>query len=195
MKKLLSLILCLMLCLPALAMAETAAEPALELFTVDFGTFTMGLGENDQYQVAESLASNTLYAIVYINPDPTALTQDSINVVWTTDDVAMEITLVGGIEKYGELVLQNASTQYTSMGIKMTNASVVISEFDGTTGYIITSCTMDYTGAGVDLVCPLYQMQAFFCDVQGGHYIFTLTSSSYETLASMTAYLDTVAFK
>ena len=189
MKKLLSLILCLMLCLPAAAMAETA------LWTTDFGTFTMGIAENDQYQVAAGLTNNALYAMIYIDYDPYATTHDSITVAWTTDNIASEINLVGGIEEYGKLVLQNASAQYTSMGIKMTNESVVDASYDGSTGWILTSCIMDYTAAGIDLVTPLYQMQMFFCDVQGGHYIFTLTGTTYEAVSDMTAYIGTLQFK
>lgn len=198
MKKLLSLILCLMLCLPAMAMAEAeaaATETSVQLYPIDFGTFTMSIGENDQYQVAAELASNTVYAIIYVNYDPTAVIADTLNVVWTTDDVPGEIEYAGSITKYGELGLQEASTLYTSMGIKMSNESVIAAEFDGTSGYILTSCTMDYTGAGYDLVTPLYQMQMIYCGVQGGTYIFTLTADTYSDLVAMTDYLDTLSFK
>ena len=54
MKKLISLILSLMLALSACAMAETTT-------TVDFGTFTMQLAPNDQYDVAPTMADSELY--------------------------------------------------------------------------------------------------------------------------------------
>lgn len=194
MKKLISLLLCLLLCLPAVALGETT-EPMKELWTTDFGTFTMGIADGDQYQVAEGQTSNVLHAIIYVDYDPTALTQDNITVIWTTDNIPSEINMVGGMEAYGELVLKNAEPQYTSMGIKMLDAKVVDATFNGNTGWILTSCMMDYTGAGIDLVTPLYQMQMFFCDVQGGHYLFTLTSTSYEGISDLTTYIGTVQFK
>lgn len=193
MKKLLSLMLCLMLCLPVLAVAETAAEPVL--YTIDFGYFTMDLGENDQYQVAAERASNTVYAMIYVDYDRANTTHDTINVVWSTDDVQGEIEMVGGIQKYAELVLQNAEAQYTTMGIKMTDAQVLSAIFEEQVGATVTSCTMNYTAAGVDLVTPLYQMQVFYCMEEASTYILTLTSASFEKLQSMLSYLDTIEFK
>lgn len=192
MKKVILLCLCLMLCLPMLAMAETAEA---KRYTVDFGTFTMSLGENDQYQVAETMTNNKVYAIIYTDYDPSALLHDSINVVWSTDDVPGEIAMVGGIQKYAELILQNAHTQYTTMGIKMTDAKVINAAFEDSEGATLTYCVMDYTAAGVDLVTPLYQMQLFVCDAEDGNYIFTLSSTTLDGLEKLLAYTENIDFK
>lgn len=191
MKKFLALMLCLMLCLPAAALAEA---PAL-LYPVDFGTFTMNLSATDQYQVGDTMTSNELYAMIYTDYDPYETTHDSINVVWSQDNFTLEIALMGGIQKYAEAVLEGAESQYSAMGIKMTNAVVLDAGFGDNRGYTVTSCMMDYTNAGINLVTPLYQMQLLFCNVHGGNYIFTLTSSTYEGLDVLTAYIDTLQFK
>ena len=193
MKKLLSLILCLMLLLPVMAAAEAAA-PVLP-YTLDFGTFTMNVGANDRYEMAETMTSNQLYAIIYVDYDPNATITNSINVVWTSDDIGAEINMIGGMEKYAELVMQNAQTMYSSMGINMTDGVILMTEWADGIGCSVTSCNMDYSGAGVDLVTPLYQMQALFCNREDGDYIFTLTAASMEQLVSMASYLDTIQFK
>ena len=191
MKKLLSIILCLMLLLPVLAAAEVAVLP----YTIDFGPFTMNLGANDYYEVADSMVSNQLYAIIYVDYDENALVTPTINAVWSSDNLAQEINLIGGMEKYADLVQENAKSMYASMGITMSNVSVLMTEWEDNIGYSLTSCTMDYTGAGVDMVTQLYQMQALFCNLEGGSFIFTLTSNDMNQLITMASYLDTLQFK
>ena len=46
MKKLISLLLCLLLCLPAVALGETT-EPMKELGASDSGTVTLGIADGD----------------------------------------------------------------------------------------------------------------------------------------------------
>lgn len=188
MKKLLSLILCLMLALSACAMAETAA-------TVDFGTFTMDLGPNDQYEVADAMNPNQVYAIIYPNYDPNAAFTNSINVLWTTSDLAAEVKQCGGMDKYAQLVIQSAKSQYTAQGISTLNASVMASDMDDKTAVSITTYTLDYSAAGVDMVTDLYQMQALFFNAANDNYLFTLTAHTLEELQAMSAYLDTLTFK
>ena len=78
MKKLLSIMLCLMLLLSGLALAESDALP--ELYTIDFGYFTMGLTANDTYRVAAERQDNTAYAIIYPNYDAANPSPSNINV-------------------------------------------------------------------------------------------------------------------
>lgn len=187
MKKLLSLILCLMLALSACAMAETAA-------TVDFGPFTMDLGPNDQYEVASTMADSQLYAIIYPDYDPNATFTNTINAVWTASDLAAEVKLVGGVEMYAQYILQSAESQYAASGIAMSNATVMATQMDDKTAAIITSYTLDYTGAGVDFVADLYQMQALYFNAADDNYTFTLTAATLEELQALSAYLDTLVF-
>ena len=192
MKKLLVFILCLALCMPALAMAE-AAETT-ELYTIDFGTFTMDLAGDDYYEVADEMVSNELFAIIYPHYDPNATTFDNINIVWCEEDAAAEITLYGA-EEYAKLVQDMAAPQFESMGIQMSNPQVLSAIMEDNIYVSITYSELDYTAAGVELVTPQYQMQVYFCFGEAGTYIFTFTAISMEQLEAISAYVDGVFFK
>ncbi len=103
--------------------------------------------------------------------------------------------MIGGMEKYAEIVQENAKSMYASMGIIMSDISVIMTEWEDDIGCSITSCTMDYTGTGIDMVTTLYQMQALFCNLEGGNFIFTLTTNDMNQLVTMASYLDTLQFK
>ena len=188
MKKLISLVLCLMLALPAFALAETTT-------TVDFGPFTMAVKPNDYYEVADTMTSNTVYLMLYSDYFMTGTTTNNLNVVYTEDNLALQLLLVGGMEKYAELTLQQADAQYKTMGIKMSNPQVLYAAKEGNEGGFIISSTLDYTGAGIDLVLTLYQMTAMFIDTPSGDFLITLTADSMDKLSEMTNYLDSVEFK
>lgn len=188
MKKLISLILCLMLALSACAMAETTTS-------VDFGTFTMQLAPNDQYEVAPTMTDGQLYAMIYLDYDPNATFHNTINVVWTATDLAAEVKSVGGMDKYAEMVMQATKPQYNAMGITMKGGSVLVTNMDDKNAASITTFTLDYTGAGVDLVTDMYQMQVLFFNGTGDNYIFTLTTQTLDQLEALSVYLDNVTFK
>lgn len=190
MKKLLSLILCLM-ALFTCALAETET---VELYTIDFGAFTMDLGENDYYEVAEEMVANNVYAIIYPNYDPTAATFDNINITWLDMDLAPIVRLAGA-EPYAQMVLEAAAPQYESMGIKMNKAELLSAVFEENVFVTITACELDYAGAGVDLVSPLYQMQVYFCQGEGGTYVFTVSATTMESLEALSTYVDGVVIK
>lgn len=187
MKKLISLVLCLMLALPAFALAEST--------TVDFGTFAMELGPNDRYEVADAMTESQLYAIIYPNYDPNATFTNSINVVWSARDLAAEIKSVGGMEQYAQYVMQSAEQQYKASGITMSNGAVLSAQMDSATAVSLTTYTLDYTGAGVDMVADLYQLQVLFFNGAADNYIFTLTAHTQEEVMALSAYLDTLTFK
>lgn len=193
MKKLLSIILCMMLCLPVLALAEDITE-APELYTVDFGTFTMNLGANDYYETAEEMVNGTVYAIIYPNLDPNAMIADNINIVWTQADATSEIQTIG-TEKYAQLVLDVAKPQFEAMGIQMNNGQVLSAILEENVFASITYSELDYSGAGVELVSPQYQMQVYFLLGEGGTYVFTITATTMEQLEALSAYVDGVVFK
>ena len=187
MKKLLALILCLMLAFSTCAMAATTA--------VDFGTFTIDLGPNDQYEVADTMTDGQLYALISPNYDPNATFTSTINVVWTSGNLRSDINTLGGMDAYAQLVMNNANAQYSEMGIVMSNYTLMRTFIDDETAGALTSYTLDYTKAGVDMVTNLYQMQALFFNGANDNYIFTLTAYTIEELEVMSAYLDTVTFK
>lgn len=164
-----------------------------ESYTVDFGTFTMNLGANDYYETAEEMVNNAVLAIIYPNYDPNALVMDNINIVWSQADATAEIQSIGA-EKYAQLVLDIAKPQFEALNIKMSNAQVLSAVMEENAFVSVTCCELDYTGAGVDLVTPQYQLQAYYLLGEGGTYVFTLTSTSVEQLDVLSAYLDSVVF-
>ena len=192
MKKLFSLLLCLVLFLPVMAMAENQIEA--DVFTIDFGDFTMVLHDGDYYELAPTKTNNAVYAMVYPAYDATAATHDNFNVVWSAQDASPVIAMYGA-ETYAKLLLQTFEAQYKSMGIKMTDGQVIAARYEDGVGAFITSCNMDYTGAGYALVTPMYQLQAYFCFAEQGSYIFTFTAVSLDELDALSSYLDTVVFK
>ncbi|MGN0753849.1 MAG: hypothetical protein ACI4ME_05260 [Aristaeellaceae bacterium] len=192
MKKLFSLLLCLVLFLPVMAMAENQIET--DVFTIDFGDFTMVLHDGDYYEIASTKTSNAVYAMVYPAYDATAVTHDNFNVVWSAEDASPVISLYGA-ETFAKLMIQTYEAQYKTMGIKMTDAQVIAAKYEDGVGAFVTSCFMDYTDTGYELVTPMYQLQAYFCFAEQGTYIFTFSSVSFDELETLSSYLDTVVFK
>lgn len=191
MKKIASLLLALAMLLPVLAMAETAVEPAV--YTFDFGTFTIDLAETDYYQVAEEMTDNAVYLQVYPGYDANNTMHPNFNVVWASQDPSAIINLYGA-ENYAKLGQEAAKQQYEQMGITVTDAQVLSAEFEDNAGAFLTFSTLDYTGMGVELVSPVYQLQVFMCMGDAGTYIFTFSADTLEKVEEMSAYLDTVVF-
>lgn len=192
MKKLLSLLLCLALLLPVMALAETATTAERQV--VDFGDFTISLLEGDLYEVADEKTSNALYAIVYPAYDETAASHENFNIVWSAEDASPVIALYGA-ETYAQLLMQSYQAQYEAMGIKMTDGQVLSARFEDNTGVFLTFANLDYTGMGYDLLSPVYQMQVYTCDSEEGTYIFTFTATDLEALEALSSYLDYIEFK
>ena len=191
MKKIASLLLALAMLLPMLAMAETATEPTMHTF--DFGVFMIDLAETDVYQVAEELSDNALYLQVYPDYNPNNVMHPNFNFVWTSQDPSAIIKLYGA-ENYAKLAQEQAKAQYEQMGIAVTDAQVLSATFEDDIGAFFTVSTRDYTGMGVDLVSPVYQLQVFMCMGDAGTYIFTFSADTLEKVEAISAYLDTVVF-
>ncbi len=191
MKKIASLLLALAMLLPMLAMAETAAAPAVSTF--DFGAFTIDLSEADYYQVADEMTDNAVYLQVYPAYDANNTMHPNFNVVWASQDPSAIIKLYGA-ENYAKLGQEAAKQQYDQMGITVTDAQVLSATFEDGVGAFLTVSTLDYTGMGVALVTPVYQLQVFMCMGDAGTYIFTFSADTLEKVEEISAYLDTVVF-
>lgn len=190
MKKLFALLLCLALFLPAMALAETEAT----VYTLAFDGFTIDLGENDYYEVAETKENNQVYLIVYPNYDPEAGTSDNFNIVWYNGDATAELTTWEPTE-YAAMILEAAKPQYEALGIKLNKAEVLDATYEDGVYVSMTYCELDYTGAGYDLVLPNYQMQFYICLSETDTYIITMTATTYEALEPMMGYLDAIEFQ
>ena len=93
------------------------------------------------------------------------------------------------------LVQQAAQKQYNEMGISMTDLQVLNTYQEGNLSVMLTSANMDYTGMGIDLAAPTYQMQLYLCGGEAGCYIFTITANTLEDVTAIAPYLDTIKFK
>lgn len=188
MKKLLALLLCLTLCMPVMALAETA------VYTLPFDGFTIDLGGNDYYEVAEAKASNQVYLIVYPNYDPEAESTDNFNIVWYNGDASGELAAYAPVE-YATLILEGAKSQYEALGIKLNKAEVLEATYEDGVYVSVTYSELDYTGMGYNLVLPNYQMQFYLCLTETDTYIITMTATTMEGLEAMLPYLDTLSFE
>lgn len=189
MKKLLALILCLFLCLPALA---DSGMP--NLVTVDFGPFTMSIGENDYYGIADTMTSNAIYAEVYKDYYLTGNTVTNMNVIYSADDIAAQIASVNGIENYGKLVLHEAGAQLQAAGYVFSNAQLQYAQFENNIGFIAYSYSLAAANAPEQAVF-LHAGQVIHCRSARENYIFSLTSNNEEEMEILGAYVATVAFK
>lgn len=188
MKKLLSIILCLALFLPVMAMAETAVEP--ELFTIDFGYFTMDLGANDLYQIAAERQDNTAYAIIYPNYDAANPSPCNINVVWGASDFSLQVKLFGA-SLYAQSMLQSTANLYQSMGYTLSNQQIHEAVMEN--GIFSTTFSYDLTAGAQTMT--LYQKMNYYFQGENGVYAFTITAHSPEELAALDFYYDHIVIK
>lgn len=188
MRKLITLLVCLVLCMPALALADATAVPAT--YPVDFGDFTMTLKETDMYQQGVK-QNNEVLAMIYPDYDETAIFSANLGIVWNMADASAELAQTPP-EDFAQAVLAQAQTQFQSLGLLPTNFQVF--EADYTEGVLsIGYCfDIDYSPLGVDLSATIYQRQSYLCLGGAGTYIFNMTAGSMEDLALMDFYLDSI---
>lgn len=189
MKKLLSLILCLMMLLPGLALAEET-DVLPELYAVDFGYFTMGLTANDYYQIAAERENNTAYAIIYPSYDAADSSPSNINVVWSNEDFSMRVKIFGA-SLYTQSLLQSTANLYQSMGYTLTNPQIHEAEYDGN----IYTTTFSYDLVAGEQSMTMYQKQNYYFYGEEGVYAFTITANTPEELAALDFYFDYIVIK
>lgn len=189
MKKFVSLILCLLLCLPAAALAETTTDT----LTVDFGEFTMELGPNDAYQI-DPIAENEIFAIVYPDFDPNAEAMANFNVVWTSESPDNDLRLYGA-ETYANAMIEQTAAYMQQVGIKLETYELLSATYEDGIATFFTHMVADYTGIGVPITLEQYQLQVYCIHESDSVYIFTFTAGTAEELEAMLPYLDTIRFK
>ena len=192
MKKLLALLVCLAFCLPLMAYAEAAST--LEQYTVDCGDFTIDLFADDLYSIAQEKTDSAAYAIICPAYDETSATHDFILVIWFDIDFPSFIAECG-LEHYADTALQEFKDQFARFGAKTTDEQVLRAVMEDDVCEILIYANMDFTGAGNDLVTPMYNLQIFTYDAEYGTYLFTCELFSMDALEAMYSYLDSVTFK
>lgn len=191
MKKLLALLLCAALCLPVLALAETAVET----YTVDFEDFTLTLTEYDIIQRAPTKVSDELLAMIYVNYDESKTAQDNFNVVWCNYDNTSSISSYASVDDYGNALLTSNVNALKAAGFGISNEKLLHARAEGPLAAFMTVYDVDYSALGLDLVLTQYQMQVTYTLSADSSYIFTFTSATMEGLEALTAYMDAIDFK
>lgn len=191
MKKLLALLLCAMLCLPVLALAE----PAVDTYTVDFDDFTLTLTEYDVIQRAPTKVNGELLALIYVDYDESNATHDNFNIVWCDYDNTSSIATFPSAEAYGEELLKANVAAMESVGFTVSNAKLLHARAEGPIAAFTTVIDVDYSALGVDLVLTQYQMQVFYTLDDNNSYVFTFSSATLEGLEALANYMDAIDFK
>ena len=88
-------------------------------------------------------------------------------------------SIVAGLEQYN---------------VKATKAELLAASYEDGVAFFTTHMTLDYTGAGINLVTDQYQSQVYYCFGSEGTWIVTLTSSTLENLIALYDYLDYITF-
>ena len=191
MKKLLALLLCAILCLPVLALAE----PAVDTYTVDFDDFTLTLTEYDVIQRAPTKVSDELLAMIYVNYDENNATHDNLNIVWCDYDNTSSIATFPSAEAYGEELLKANVAAMESVGFTVSNEKLLHARAEGPIAAFTYVTEVDYSALGLDLVLTQYQMQVFYTLDDNNSYVFTFSSATLEGLEALAAYMDAIDFK
>lgn len=191
MKKLLALLLCAMLCLPVLALAE----PAVDTYTVDFDDFTLTLTEYDAIQRAPTKVSDELLAMVYVNYDESNATHDNFNIVWCDYDNTSSIATFPSAEAYGNALLAANVKALKDAGFSVSNEKLLNARAEGPIAAFMYVTDVDYSALGLDLVLSQYQMQVFYTLDANNSYVFTFSSATLEGLEALANYMDAIDFK
>lgn len=189
MKKLLSVLLSLMLLMPAAALAQTAEETV----TVDFDDFTLELGANDVYETGEKV-SNKVLVQVYADYDPNAGMADNFNIVWSDGDITVALDEVG-IEAYARAMMEGTAGELESMGLALPEYRLIDVVYENGVASVCTYMIVDYSGIGYPIQTAMYQLQVYLPQPDASTYVITFTSATEEGLNRLTGYLDAIVFK
>ena len=190
MKKLVSLLLCIALMLPVLALAEGAAE----WVTLDYEDFSMQVKSTDILQQGEKSNGSVLFTLYpdYADAD---VFHSNINCAWISND----LTGLGGMSAraYAQMVLDAAKQQFSAQNIACQNEQIISYELseDGTELSLLFSYDLDYSAAGHNLQTTLYQLQLYAMLGDKGTYMFTFSATDMATLENMLVYAQTVELK
>ena len=193
MKKIFAVVLCLMMLLPAFAMAE--AVPAENWVTVDLGDFTMNMIDTDILQRGEK-AEGQLIFIAYPGYDENDASHDNMNCAWTSDTMeGIEEATQDDVNAFAQQVLDSIKDQTVAQGLAVENEQLLNAVYEDGALIVYYYMECDYSAMGIDLQTQLYQMQIYLI-TDDGTYIFSLTSSTPDgVLNQLNNYFATIQFK
>ena len=175
--------------------APAAAAANTNMTTHAFEGFSIALGDNDHYELAEDRVSNSVYLTVYPNYDEENQTPDSLNVVWYNGDASAELEAYEPLE-YAALILDNVKETYALVDVYMNNEQVYEASYENHTYMSLTYYELDFSEPlGYELIVPSYQMQFYICMSATDTYIITLTATTADGLQTLLPYLDTLSFE
>lgn len=194
MRKLISVILALCLCILPLALAETSTSE--ESLTQDFGDFTMDIPMSMQGSIGEKV-NNQLYFILYDNYDPNANFNNSLNCVWT--DAYTDFSTIDFEGEYAPAVIQLTLETMSTAGVIVENPMLLTTDtadLNGKTAYLMAySYNADYSQLGMDYQTTLYTLQTYVSDEAMGSYTFTITTNDLNNIETLDALMDSIQWK
>lgn len=189
MKPLLALLLCLALCLPVFALAETAAQTQ----TIDLTDFTMEIGTDAMYEVFSERQEGMPAAIIYPSYDPTRLDAPNISIIWSAGNMIalLQEELGMGMDAYADMMLSYLAGSFTQYGGQVVRQEVTACDFTENDGYFsLLVITQD---AEPDAQPEEYHITFHYRWFDGsGSYIFYLIAPSSEDMALLEACIDTI---
>lgn len=177
MKRLFSILLVVCLMLSGLALAEEPAatvEP-VPMATHDFGDFTMSFPETMTWREAEEKVSGQGFFDLYPDYVEGALWNNRMSIAW--DETVIDIANADP-SAAADAQLANFVGNLQNSGCTVSNATVLQASLEEQDGKAVLSmiyaATVDYTGAGIDLVMDAFTLQGMCSDPAFGTYMFTI---------------------
>ncbi len=188
MRKLCSLLLVFALILGCSALAED------NLVEHDFGHFTLAIPADAMGTITDEITANVPFITIYENYDENALFNSSLDCVW--NEVRIDFSAVEP-DAYAQSILDSLVTQFTSMGLGISDAAVMDPIYADKGGADMFSCliymVVDYTALGIDLKTPTYTLLSMRSDdAVGGSYSFTVTSDDLDNCTMLRSITDSI---
>lgn len=189
MKKILSLVLCLMMLLPIVALGES------EYVTMDIGDYTMDVLPTDICLTGAKTDGGQMFQM-FVNYDEAANFHPNMVGAWMSQDMGPIFDL-GAITPadFAGMMLEQAVGQLKTQGIVVNGSELLDASYADGVMVLTFSMDVDYTGAGVDLVMTLVQRQIYVMRGEAGTYLFNLGSDSVEAVDDMMVYYNSIQFK
>lgn len=188
MRKLCSLLLALALILSCAALAE---DNSVEH---DFSHFTLTIPADAKCIISEEITANEPFITIYENYDENAQFNSTLECVW--NEVRIDLAAMEPAT-YAQSILDSLVTQFTSIGLGISDAAVTDPVYADKGGADMFSCmiymVVDYTALGIDLKTPSYILLSMRSDdAVGGSYSFTVTTDDLDNCTMLRSIMDSI---
>jgi len=183
MKNLCSLLLSLLLLLPAVVMGEAELRP------VEFEDFIIIVGEGDLLQLGEETGSSSIFQL-FPDYDVAAVSHPNIIATWIPS--ALDVRNDEQVLEFGKGVMQAAAQNLTANNIVVTNEKMLRIDREEENGVITVLFTLevDVAALGMDAKMDVYMGSRYYSLGEKGCYSFTVGCESAEEAEMLFDYLD-----